>query len=431
MRKLTHYVARLLVLSGLSLTILCGYFFRRPDVGLNYWKTVKEKPSYRVRYESLELSEENSSCWKIIRGDSEAIEEALLESIQVTKKHKVFTEIDYLLMTRNCDRFVKTRKYITFPSSAEERDFPLAYSIVIHANIEMFERLLRSIYAPQNVYCIHVDRKSPKPFLSAVQAIASCFTNIFIAGKSESVIYASWSRVQADLNCMEELLQSPVSWRYLINVCGQDFPTKTNREIINNLMDQNGSNVIESDPPPAFKQRRWKFHYNVKESVTFTEIQKTPPPISSSMFVGSAYFLVTREFVSHLFATAEIQAFFQWSKDTYSPDEHIWATLQRMPGVPGYVPHTPQRRGGQSRVITRTVKWISEAGDVAKGALYPPCTGRFRHLICIYGTGDLPWIVQQKPLFANKFDPQIDNMAVQCMEEYLRHRAIRGAGSTD
>ncbi|XP_067837194.1 beta-1,3-galactosyl-O-glycosyl-glycoprotein beta-1,6-N-acetylglucosaminyltransferase 3-like [Heptranchias perlo] len=396
---------------------------------VNYWKPVKLKPGYDVRYASLDLSEMNSSCLKIISGDPESLEKALINSITIANKHKVFTEIDYLKMTRDCDSFVKNRKYITFSLSTEERDFPLAYSMVIFEKIEMFERLRRSIYAPQNVFCVHVDRKSPKPFHSAVQPIASCFSNVFIVSKLETVTYASWSRVQADLNCMEELLRSSVPWRYLINVCGQDFPMKTNREMVNTLMAMNGSNVIDSVPPPGYKQRRWKFHYDIRGTVVLTDREKSPPPIHSPMFVGAAYILVTREFVSNLFVNSEIQAFFKWSEDTYSPDEHIWATLQRMPEVPGSIPYTPGHRNGDPPILTRAVKWSFEAGDVEKGALYPPCRGRIRHQLCVYASADLHWISQQKPLFANKFDSELDNTAVQCMEEYVRHRAIHGTGS--
>ncbi|XP_072354361.1 beta-1,3-galactosyl-O-glycosyl-glycoprotein beta-1,6-N-acetylglucosaminyltransferase 3-like [Scyliorhinus torazame] len=411
----------LYIVSGLSLTFLCGYFSLRDNSFENYWKPVKL--NYVVRYEPLDLAEKNSSCWKIISGDPEAIGEARLKSITIANKHNIFTETDYLTMTRDCRHFIKNRKYITFPLSTEESDFPLAYSMVIHTNIEMFERLLRSIYVPQNVYCVHVDRKSPKSFHSAVRAIASCFNNVFIAGKSESVIYASWSRVQADLNCMEELLQSPVPWRYLINVCGQDFPARTNKEIVNSLMAMNGSNIMDSVVPPNFKKSRWQFHHDVRRSVVRTGRKKSLPPIGSPMYVGGAYILVTRKFVSALFANTEIQAFFKWSEDTYSPDEHIWATLQRMPEMPGSTPYIPGHYKSDP-VVTRAVKWSFEAGDVAKGAPYPPCTGRYRHLLCVYGSGDLHWIVQQERLFANKFDPQLDNIAVQCMEEYVRSKVI-------
>jgi hypothetical protein len=53
--------------------------------------------------------------------------------------------------------------------------------MVIHEKIEMFERLLNAAYTPQNVYCVHVDMKSPEPFIKAVEAITSCFPNVFVA----------------------------------------------------------------------------------------------------------------------------------------------------------------------------------------------------------------------------------------------------------
>ncbi|XP_072354339.1 beta-1,3-galactosyl-O-glycosyl-glycoprotein beta-1,6-N-acetylglucosaminyltransferase 3-like [Scyliorhinus torazame] len=421
MREFPRCVCRQLkktsTLSGLSVIFIFGYFCWRGYFS-NVWKS-----GYNARYGFPNLTANNSNCWRIIGGDHKAIEKILLKSKTIGNKYKALTEMDYLTMTRDCDNFVKIREYITFPLSTEERDFPLAYSMVIHTNIEMFERLLRSIYAPQNVYCVHVDRKSPKRFHWTVRAIASCFRNVFIVGKSELVVYASWSRVQADLNCMEELLQSPVLWKYLINVCGQDLPTKTNRDIVNLLMAKNSSNVIESDSPPGYKQKRWEYHYYKSRNVVRTNRKKRPPPINHPMFVGSAYFLVIREFVRTLFVDPEIQAFFKWSEDTYSPDEHIWATLQRMPGIPGSIPFTP----GHNRrdvTVTRAVKWAVLAGDVAKGALYPPCTGKYRHHICVFGSGDLHWIMQQEPLFANKFDPQVDNTAVQCIEEYIRYSTI-------
>eukprot|EP00061_Rhincodon_typus_P011288 g36193.t1 len=135
--------------------------------------------------------------------------------------------------------------------------------------------------------------------------------------------------------------------------------------------------------------------------------------------------MVTREFVTHVFASAAVRAFLKWSEDTYSPDEHVWATLLRMRDTPGYVQYTR----GAARTLGRAVKWSSEAGDVAKGAPYSHCTGMYRHMICVYGAGDLQWLLNQRPFFANKFDPDVDNMAVQCMEEYLRNRTLGETGA--
>ena len=49
------------------------------------------------------------------------------------------------------------------------------------------ERLLRAIYMPQNVYCIHIDSKSPDNVQHSAAAIANCFDNVFIASRQESV----------------------------------------------------------------------------------------------------------------------------------------------------------------------------------------------------------------------------------------------------
>lgn len=89
--------------------------------------------------------------------------------------------------------------------TVEEESFPLAYSIVVHQGAGLVERLLRSIYRPQNYYCIHVDKKVQDSFFDAMTVIANCFPNVFIADKREDVIYTHFSRLQADLNCMEIL----------------------------------------------------------------------------------------------------------------------------------------------------------------------------------------------------------------------------------
>ncbi|XP_028678609.2 beta-1,3-galactosyl-O-glycosyl-glycoprotein beta-1,6-N-acetylglucosaminyltransferase 3 [Erpetoichthys calabaricus] len=366
------------------------------------------------------------NCSRIIRGDREEIEHALLTRLLKDNKGTLMTEEEYLNMTVDCRHFVETRQFLTAPLSDEEEEFPIAYSMVVHEKIEMFERLLRSIYSPQNIYCVHVDQKSPEKYRQAVRAIVSCLPNVFIASKLERVVYASWSRVQADLNCMQDLLSKDVHWRYLINTCGTDFPIKTNVEIVQNLKVLNGMNSLESESPSEHKKNRWVYHYDVKDSISRTNIKKSSPPISSPMFTGNAYFVVSREFVEHLFGDKDAQMFIEWAKDTYSPDEHVWATLQRMHSVPGSMPPNDKFHSSDMNAIARLVKWEYLEGDVRKGSPYPRCTGTHRRAICVYGAGDLRWMLRQHHLFANKFDPTVDSVAIDCLEEYLRYKAIYG-----
>lgn len=370
------------------------------------------------------FSNDLPGCSAIITGDVSGGGSKLGELLSSRKRKNVFSEDFYLNATEDCEAYIKERGFIAVPLSEEEKDFPIAYSMVIHEKIEMFERLLRAVYAPQNIYCVHVDQKSSAKFKEAVASIVSCFPNVFVASKLERVTYASWSRVQADLNCMKDLLNSHVKWRYLLNTCGTDFPIKTNREMITALKALNGRNSLESEATSGYKKGRWQYHHSVTNTVIRTDVRKSPPPISTPMFSGNAYFVVSRAFVEHVLQDGEVQRFLEWEKDTYSPDEHLWATLQRMPSVPGSLPQNNKFDVSDMLAIARAVKWSYLAGDMSKGAPYNPCTGDYRRAVCVYGAGDLQWLLKQQHFFANKFDPEVDDVAIRCLESLLRFRAL-------
>ncbi|XP_074151058.1 beta-1,3-galactosyl-O-glycosyl-glycoprotein beta-1,6-N-acetylglucosaminyltransferase 3 [Sminthopsis crassicaudata] len=390
---------------------------------LDLWKqTCKDK-----LYQSLKLPPKNSiNCSLIIRGDPDALAQAALSKLEIKLKRKPLNETHYLNLTGDCAYFRTSQRFIQSPLSKEEADFPIAYSMVIHEKIENFERLLRAVYAPQNIYCIHVDKKSPKAFQEAVRAISSCFSNVFVAKNLVQVVYASWSRVQADLNCMEELLQSSVPWKYLLNTCGTDFPIKTNAEMVKSLKMLNGKNNMESEIPTPYKASRWKYHYEVKNQIYKTKTEKKPPPHGLPMFTGSAYIVASRDFIQHLFKNPDAQKFIEWVKDTYSPDEHLWATLHRMPWMPGSVSYHEKYHSSDLNAIARFVKWQGIDGDISQGHPYPHCTGIYQRGVCVYGAGDLHFMLQSHHLLANKFDPKVDDNALQCLEEYLRYKAIYG-----
>lgn len=388
-----------------------------------------QKPEF-VSVQHLELVGENPSsdinCTKVLQGSEDEIQKVKLEILTVKfQKQPRWTTYDYINMTNDCTSFIKIRKYFTEPLSKEEAEFPIAYSIVVHHKIEMLDRLLRAIYMPQNFYCIHVDKKSEDSFLAAVVGIASCFSNVFIASRLENVVYASWSRVQADLNCMHDLYSMNATWNYLINLCGMDFPIKTNLEIVRKLKLLMGKNNLETEKMPPNKKERWKKHYTVVNGkLTNMGIDKAPPPLETPLFSGSAYFVVSRKFVGYVLENERIQRFMEWAKDTYSPDEYLWATLQRIPEVPGSISLSHKYDMSDMLAIVRFVKWQYFEGDIAKGAPYPPCSGVHLRSVCVFGAGDLKWMLGTQHLFANKFDTDVDLFAIQCLDEHLRHKAL-------
>ncbi len=94
--------------------------------------------------------------------------------------------------------------------------------------------------------------------------------------------------------------------------------------------------------------------------------------------------------------------------------------------VPGSNPPNIKYEQSDMNAIARLVKWSYHEGELKNGAPYPPCTGMHRRAVCVYGAGDLKWIVRQHHLLANKFDPEVDDVAIKCMEAFLRYKAIYG-----
>ncbi|XP_038590223.1 beta-1,3-galactosyl-O-glycosyl-glycoprotein beta-1,6-N-acetylglucosaminyltransferase 4-like [Micropterus salmoides] len=326
-------------------------------------------------------------------------------------------------LTLNCPLFIKSRGYDDVCMSEEENDFPLAYSLVVHKSAWMVERLIKALYSPSNIYCIHYDQKSSAKFISAMEGLARCLPNVFIASKRESVFYASISRLKADLNCLSDLLQSEVKWKYVINLCGQDFPLRSNIELVSELKKLKGDNMLETSRPSQSKKQRFSFHYELRDAnfeyqklpVRTGQI-KTPPPHSIEMFSGNAYFVLSRDFVRHMNSSVVVKDFLAWSEDTYSPDEHFWATLVRLPGVPGAVPRSrPDISDLMSK--TRLVKW-----HYLEENLYPPCTGQHIRSVCIFGAAEMRWLLNYGHWFANKFDPKVDPIIIQCLEEKLEQK---------
>ncbi|KAL8182515.1 UNVERIFIED_CONTAM: N-acetyllactosaminide beta-1,6-N-acetylglucosaminyl-transferase [Gekko kuhli] len=254
---------------------------------------------------------------------------------------KAFVWGPHLRPARNgsapCREYLLDSHYLARSLSAEEAAFPLAYILTVHKDFGTFERVFRALYVPHNVYCVHVDEKAPAAFKREVGRLLDCFPNAFLASRAEPVVYAGISRLQADLNCMEDLLRASVRWEYLLNMCGQDFPLKTNREMVRHLRRFRGKNITPGILPPAPITVRTKHVYKEHMSKGASRMVrmaalKQPPPHNLTIYFGSAYVALTRPFVEFLFQDRRALDLLEWSKDTYSPDEHFWVTLNRIPG---------------------------------------------------------------------------------------------------
>ncbi|WAR01666.1 GCNT1-like protein [Mya arenaria] len=326
---------------------------------------------------------------------------------------------NYIDLTMNCDIFKESRGYFVYPPTQEEKSFPIAFNILFHQNVEQLERLLRAIYRPQNQYCIHVDGKTSEDVLNIVTQIAYCFPNVFIASELEIVIYASATRLSADINCMKDHVNNRFQWNYLLNLASSEYPIMTNLQIVQILKQFNGSNdiheVFSTMDEGRFKRKYYTFIdlYGKSGYMIHTDKQKEPPPHNLKITKGNAYNIFSRAFVEWFLSNQMARDLLGWSMDTLTPDEHFWATLNNIYSNPhlktpgGYTAIKASNKGVKRR-CTREVK--SEFHVRRRDRALPVL--------------DLPNIKDRYEIIANKFDIEYDPIAYRCMEEFTLNNVL-------
>ncbi|XP_033916230.1 N-acetyllactosaminide beta-1,6-N-acetylglucosaminyl-transferase [Melopsittacus undulatus] len=362
---------------------------------------------------TLHMSCSQKSLWRLNCSVNSTLAEACKALVEDKVPFMKENALETSSRESSCMEYITQNHYITRTLSAEEAAFPIAYVMTLHKEFETFEQLFRAVYMPQNIYCIHVDAKAPAHFHQAVRYLLDCFPNAFLASRAERVVYGGISRLRADLHCMRDLLASAVPWRYLLNTCGQDFPLKTNREIVRLLKGLGGKNVTPGvlPPPHITSCTRYVHREGARHNAlgqVFPLLHKAPPPHNLTIYFGSVYVAVTRPFVEFVLQDQHVIDLLAWSEDTYSPDEHFWVTLNRILGVPGSMPNASWEGD------LKAVKWIDM--EEAHGG----CHGHYVRGICVYGTGDLKWLFNSTCMFANKFELKTYPLTVECLE--LRHR---------
>lgn len=357
------------------------------------------------------------TCRSLLTGTGNDLYYGVARKLMTGRPRRSEPDAFFLNATRNCDDFKNHRGYHVRPTSQEEADFPLAFNLLVHTKLDQVEGLLRAIYRPQNLYCIHVDAKASKEFIAGVRAICGCFENVFVAARLEVLTWGGYNRLQADINCMSEQVNRSVPWRYLINTAGLAYPLKTIEEMVKVLKIYNGANDIEGIYGSRVLKSRFEKEWVEIPSegkVKSTGKKNPPPPHEIDIVRGSAYGIFSREFVEYILNDRRAVDLLEWSKKTWSPDELYWATLHHTHSNPQL--RTPGGFSGYPSDKPWLAVWAN---------WYPnSCHGRMVRGVCIFGVGDLPLLLEHREFFANKFYDDYEPLALECMAAWIRQKEI-------
>ncbi|XP_002738561.1 beta-1,3-galactosyl-O-glycosyl-glycoprotein beta-1,6-N-acetylglucosaminyltransferase-like [Saccoglossus kowalevskii] len=346
----------------------------------------------------------NLDCRKLI--DSDNISQ-FADKVRYIETEVWFPDNTFLQLTQDCHTFTHAHGYFNKPVTREEKDFPLAFGILMYKSVYQVEQLLRTIYRPHNTYCIHIDTKATYEIHVAMKAIVRCFDNVFIASKLNHVVWGDISILEAEKRCQEDSLKKDKTWKYYINLTGQEFPLKTNLEIVQILKELNGS--VDVMTGAIVNKNRLDSIWQMKND----QMQKISrrldrPPRNVTATKGELHCALSRVFVEFLLESDISKQWFAWLSQSLIPDEMYYNSLALLKDAPGGLyPHT------HSDVISRAKVW---------SASKKPCQGKYIRSVCVFSWKDLPWLYKQPHLFANKFHADNDGLVLRCLEEEITRR---------
>ncbi|XP_074653678.1 N-acetyllactosaminide beta-1,6-N-acetylglucosaminyl-transferase-like [Tubulanus polymorphus] len=365
-------------------------------------------------------------CDDLFKGKASAIQRARRYMRLNPRKSVTDREYFEILSNSTCAEFAIRSGYFTSPASREELNFPLAYGILVYENFEQFERLFRAIYALQNYYCIHVDRKSAAAFYNAVAKLTGCFENAYVVGTRVDVRWGEFSLLEAEVACARDLLKYK-RWKYYINLTGHEFPLFSNRQLVRVFKAYNGSNDIDVQTEDIWKGR-WTFRWYA--AFNRTNELKEPVPYNLTTRKGELHVTASREFMEFALTDEKAQAFYYWLRDILIPDESFYTTLNFNSALCAPGSFAGWAKEKSAHYEARYKNWRTRQPEFMGGKPIQ-CQGRFRNDICIPGVGDLSKFAQptNKKLFLNKLRQDFEYLTYDCLEDYHRNLTMRSTSN--
>lgn len=273
----------------------------------------------------------------------------------------------------------------------------IAYLILVHRYPQQFKRLFKVIYDPRNLYLVHVDKRSGAWLEADIQAFLDPYINAEVL-EAKKMLWGGYSLVDAALRGMKRLLQTDSQWTHFINLSGQDFPLRTQRQIMAHLQANTGREFIRAVDQqrirPDTMARVGKYVLELGGRIIHTPISRRFLA-GAIPFIGTQWMIVSRQFcqfVCHNQRAARYKTFY---RNTFIADEGFFQTVMMNTAPHGEIVNDD----------LRMIDWIPD-GDIK----LRPRT---------YVAGDAGALISSGNLFARKFDQTVDGDILDLLESHL------------
>lgn len=271
----------------------------------------------------------------------------------------------------------------------------IAYHISVHHKPLQFKWLFDTIYNSEDLFAIHIDRKTPEPTAKAFFDIVGNRPNVHLS-KEHSVIYGEWALCEVELDGIMYFLKNYETWDYFINMSGQDFPLKNREQIVAELSKNPTQNYINLIPlnslPRYFKMRKNWFCFRLGDRFIRTPIPRIQPLNMRIDWHGSAWHILTHSFCDWIFSADAAQECTSFLRHVKLPNEFLMQTL---------IMNSPFRETLNTS-YKRKMIW-------KKRAPHPR----------VLTMEDYPLLVDSDAFFARKFDPEVDEAILHALVRHI------------
>ena len=266
----------------------------------------------------------------------------------------------------------------------------LAHLILAHAYPQQLERLIKRLLHPDADIYIHLDAKSNLQNFIYLQQ----FANVKFIPKRTSIVWGTYSMVQATLDSMEYIMKSQIEYSHINLLSAQDYPLKSAEEIHAFLNNNVGKSFIDSQRigeqwqegiyrVENFNFGDYKFpgHYLLQYMVNYARIKKKLP-YGMQPYGRSQWLTITPQAADYVIVKLNLyQKLKRYFRMSFAPDEFIFQTILENSCL-------------RDTLVNDNLRHI----DFPKGALHPTTLT----------VGDAVALTTSPKLFARKFDPNTD-----------------------
>ena len=152
--------------------------------------------------------------------------------------------------------------------------------------------------------------------------MSSSLRNIIDVHWGEKTLLIAQMSCLSDLVSYREGQREEKRWQYVINLCGKELPLMSTRMMVEKLISMNQTSMIRSWHIPANEH-------------TMQRLNGKTLPYNLTYYKSMTYTALSASFVYFLLRNTTAIMIYNFFLDTGIPEEHFYATMFRMPGVPG------------------------------------------------------------------------------------------------